>query len=59
MSTYIVDWENETIEGPFTNKDQIIDFLLMKIDGIELHDTLKSAYDGIGPNWKNEFMRIK
>tara|TARA_B100001250_G_scaffold378669_1_gene368690 strand:+ start:633 stop:788 length:156 start_codon:yes stop_codon:yes gene_type:complete len=45
MTTYIIDWENETIEGPFRNKNQLIDFLLNKVDGLEFVDTLKEAQE--------------
>ena len=43
MTTWIVDYENEFIEGPFKNNEQIIDFLLLKLDGLEFYNTLKEA----------------
>ena len=43
MATWVVDYANETIEGPFNNKDEIIQFLLYKLDDLYFVDTLQEA----------------
>ena len=38
MTTYIVDYENEQVDGPFRNKDEIIQYLSEKLGELEFFD---------------------
>jgi len=43
MTTYIVDYENEQVDGPFRNKDAIIQYLAEKLGEIEFFNKRTDA----------------
>ena len=49
MAYYIVDYLNEDIEGPFKNKDALIDYLAyQKLGDMEVVSSYKEAKEFMG-----------